>query len=138
MQAVKKFNPYKGVKLSSYAAWWIRAYILRYIVDNKSQVKNGTTAAQRKLFFNLRREAEKLLAEYDHVDTKLLAANLDVKEKEVIEMQKRLGSPDISLDAPLYGEDGDHQLRVLPPWQLMPLAPMPRRAGNRTVARTVC
>ena len=57
MQAVKRFNPYKGVKLSSYAAWWIRAYILKYIMDNKSQVKIGTTAAQRKLFFNLRKEA---------------------------------------------------------------------------------
>ncbi|MCX6127748.1 MAG: sigma-70 family RNA polymerase sigma factor, partial [Proteobacteria bacterium] len=62
MQAVKKFNPYKGVKLSSYAAWWIRAYILKFIMDNKSQVKIGTTAAQRKLFFNLRREMDKLLA----------------------------------------------------------------------------
>lgn len=107
MQAVKKYNPYKGVKLSSYAAWWIRAYILRHIMENKSQVKIGTTAAQRKLFFNLRKEAEKLLAEYDHVDTKLLAANLDVKEKEVIEMQKRLGSPDVSFDAPL-GDNDDH------------------------------
>jgi RNA polymerase sigma-32 factor len=106
MQAVKKFNPYKGVKLSSYSAWWIRAYILKYIVDNKSQVKMGTTAAQRKLFFNLRKEAEKLLLEYDHVDTKLLAANLDVKEKEVIEMQKRLSGGDISLDTPLSADEG--------------------------------
>jgi RNA polymerase sigma-32 factor len=65
----------------------------------------GTTAAQRKLFFNLRKEAEKLLSEYDHVDTKLLAANLDVKEKEVIEMQKRLSGGDVSLDAPLSSDD---------------------------------
>ncbi len=106
MQAVKKFNPYKGVKLSSYAGWWIRAYILRFIMENKSQVKIGTTAAQRKLFFNLKKEAEKLLAEYDHVDTKLLAENLDVKEKEVIEMQKRLASPDVSFDAPIGDDDG--------------------------------
>lgn len=109
MQAVKKFNPYKGVKLSSYAAWWIRAYILKYIMDNKSQVKIGTTAAQRKLFFNLRKEADRLLAEYDKVDTKLLAESLDVKEKDVIEMQMRLNAPDFSLDAPLnsQSDDGD-------------------------------
>jgi RNA polymerase sigma-32 factor len=104
MQAVKKYNPYKGVKLSSYAAWWIRAYILKYIMDNKSQVKIGTTAAQRKLFFNLRKEADRLLAEYDKVDTKLLAESLDVREKDVIEMQMRLNAPDFSLDAPVTGD----------------------------------
>ena len=104
VQAVKRFNPYKGVKLSSYSAWWIRAYILKYLMDSKSQVRIGTTAAQRKLFFNLRKQTEKLLAEYDHVDTKLLAASLDVREKDVIEMQQRLGSPDISLDAPLTSD----------------------------------
>ena len=107
MQAVKKFNPYKGVKLSSYAAWWIRAYILKYIMDNKSQVKIGTTAAQRKLFFNLRKEIDRLLAEYDHVDTKMLAESLNVREKDVIDMQMRLGSPDYSLDAPVGDEDGE-------------------------------
>jgi RNA polymerase sigma-32 factor len=106
MQAVKKFNPYKGVKLSTYAAWWIRAYILKHIMDNKSQVRIGTTAAQRKLFFNLKKEAEKLLQEYDHIDTKLLAESLDVKERDVIEMQKRLSAPDLSLDAPLRTDDG--------------------------------
>ncbi len=106
MQAVKKYNPYKGVKLSSYAAWWIRAYILKYIMDNKSQVKIGTTAAQRKLFFNLRKEAEKLLEEYDRVDTKLLAENLEVREKDVVEMQMRLNSPDLSLDAPVSSDEG--------------------------------
>jgi RNA polymerase sigma-32 factor len=106
MQAVKRYNPYKGVKLSSYAAWWIRAYILKYLMDNKSLVKMGTTAAQRKLFFNLRKEAEKLLAEYDHVDPKLLASNLNVREKDVIEMQQRLAGPDMSLDEPV-SEDSD-------------------------------
>ncbi len=110
MQAVKRFNPYKGVKLSSYSAWWIRAYILKHIMDNKSQVKIGTTAAQRKLFFNLRKEAERLLLEYDHVDTKLLAESLDVRETDVIEMQQRLSAPDSSLDAPVGGFD-DSQTR---------------------------
>ena len=111
MQAVKKFNPYKGVKLSSYAAWWIRAYILKYIMDNKSQVKIGTTAAQRKLFFKLRKEADRLLAEYDRVDPKMLAESLNVKESTVIEMQKRLSGGDVSLDAPVNFDDEDGQTR---------------------------
>ncbi len=101
MQAVKKFNPYKGVRLSSYGAWWIKAYILKYLLDNNGQVKIATTASQRKLFYNLRKETEKLLLEYEKVDSKLLAANLKVPEKDVIEMQKRLASRDVSLDAPL-------------------------------------
>lgn len=112
MQAVKRFNPYKGVKLSSYSAWWIRAYILKIIMDSKSQVKIGTTAAQRKLFFNLRKEAERLLAEYDRVDTKLLAKNLNVREKDVIEMQQRLSGPDVSLDAPVQGSDENSTPRM--------------------------
>lgn len=104
MQAVKRFNPYKGVKLSSYAAWWIRAYILKYIMDNKSQVRIGTTADQRKLYYNLEKTARKLLQEYDHVDAKLLADHLNVREKDVLEMQARLAAPDVSLDAPLNGD----------------------------------
>ena len=111
MQAVKRFNPYKGVKLSSYAAWWIRAYILKYIMDNKSQVKIGTTADQRKLYYNLEKTARKLLQEYDTVDSKLLAEHLNVREKDVIEMQQRLGSPDVSLDAPL-SDDPDAGTRM--------------------------
>ena len=111
MQAVKRFNPYKGVKLSSYAAWWIRAYILKYIMDNKSQVRIGTTADQRKLYYNLEKTARKLLQEYDHVDAKLLADHLNVREKDVLEMQARLAVPDMSLDAPL-GDDTEGASRV--------------------------
>jgi len=110
MQAVKKFNPYKGVKLSSYSAWWIRAFILKFIMDNRSQVRIGTTRAQRKLFFNLRKEAERLLREYERVDPKMIAANLQVKEKDVIEMQQRIDSPDVSLDAVAREEDGNRHL----------------------------
>lgn len=110
MQAVKKFNPYKGVKLSSYAAWWIRAYILKHLMDNKSQVKIGTTADQRKLYYNLEKTARKLLQEYDHVDAKMLADHLNVREKDVIEMQQRLAAPDVSLDAPL-GDEPDAPTR---------------------------
>ena len=112
MQAVKKFNPYKGVKLSSYSAWWIRAYILKYLLDNKSQVKIATTAAQRKLFYNLQKETDKLLSEYDTVDPKLIAESLDVPEKDVIEMQKRLQAPDMSLDAPISNEEGSQGTRA--------------------------
>ena len=98
MQAVKKFNPYKGVKLSSYSAWWIRAYILKYIMDNRSQVRIGTTAAQRKLFYNLEKETQKLLQESSSLDIKYLADNLNVKESDIIEMQQRLATPEISLE----------------------------------------
>ena len=105
MQAVKKFDPERGVKLSSYAAWWIRAYMLKFILNNLRLVKIGTTQAQRKLFFNLNKEKEKLLQLGFVPEPKLLAERLDVKEKEVIEMERRLGAPDASFDAPL-GDDG--------------------------------
>ena len=91
IQAVGKFDPYRGVKLSSYAAFWIRAYILKFILNNWRLVKIGTTQAQRKLFFNLRKEREKL----------------DVPEKEVIEMERRLAAPEASLDAPLGSADDE-------------------------------
>ena len=73
MQAVKKYDPLKGVKLSSYAAWWIRAYIIRFIMDNWRLVKLGTTQAQRKLFFNLGKERERLLARGIEPTPRLLA-----------------------------------------------------------------
>src|SRR6266540_2618912 len=86
MQAVKKYDPWKGVKLSSYAAWWIRAYIIRFVMENWRMVKLGTTQAQRKLFFNLGREREKLLARGIDPTPQLLAKNLQVEEKDVDEM----------------------------------------------------
>jgi len=104
MQAVKKFDPYKGVKLSSYAAWWIRAFILKFLMDARSQVRIATTAAQRKLFYNLRRETEKLLQKYDEADPKLLAEAMNVREKDVKDMQLRLQGGDVSLDAPINEE----------------------------------
>ncbi len=101
MQAVKKYDPFRGVKLSSYAAWWIRAYILRYIMDNWKMVKIGTTEAQRKLFFKLRQEQERLHAQGFEVTPKLLAERLNVTEQDVVEMDQRLGQDEVSLDAPL-------------------------------------
>lgn len=101
MRAIKKFDPYRGIKLSYYASFWIKAYMLKYIMDNWKLVKIGTTQAQRKLFFNLRKEKEKLEAQGFEVGPKLLAHRLQVKEKEIIEMDERLGSWEFSIDAPL-------------------------------------
>jgi RNA polymerase sigma-32 factor len=107
IQAVGKFDPYRGVKLSSYAAFWIRAYILKFILNNWRLVKIGTTQAQRKLFFNLRKEREKLEQLGFQPTTALLAEKLDVTEKEVIEMERRLAAPEASLDAPLGSGDDE-------------------------------
>ncbi len=107
IQAVGKFDPYRGVKLSSYAAFWIRAYILKFILNNWRLVKIGTTQAQRKLFFNLRKEREKLEQLGFHPSSALLAEKLDVPEKEVIEMERRLAAPEASLDAPLGSSDDE-------------------------------
>lgn len=104
VQGVKKFDPDRGVKLSSYSAWWIRAYIIRHLMDNWRLVKLGTTTAQRKLFFNLRKEKEKLAAQGFDPGPKLLAERLDVTEQDVIEMDRRLSGSDLSLDTPLSGE----------------------------------
>jgi RNA polymerase sigma-32 factor len=103
MHAVQKYDPFRGVKLSSYAAWWIRAYILRYLMDNWRMVKLGTTQAQRKLFFNLRKEQERLLAQGFEAAPKLLAERLDVSEQDVREMDQRLANDEFSIDAPVLG-----------------------------------
>lgn len=112
MQAVSKYDPYRGVKLSSYAAWWIRAYILKFILNNHRLVKVGTTQAQRKLFFNLKKERDKLEAAGFSADAASIAKALDVREKDVVEMQKRLAAPDASFDAPLStGDEGGLRTR---------------------------
>lgn len=101
MEAVKNFDPYRGIRFPSYAVWWIRAYIIRYIMSNWRMVKIGTTQAQRKLFFNLQKEKERLEAEGFSAGPKLLAQRLDVKEKEVVEMEQRLSNRDLSTDVPI-------------------------------------
>ncbi|MEN9826342.1 MAG: hypothetical protein RI953_2087 [Pseudomonadota bacterium] len=111
VQAVNRFNPYRGVKLSTYSAWWIRAYILKFLMDNKSLVRIGTTDAQRKLFFRLRAEAEKMYSLTQRFDARLLAEKIGVKESEVVEMNQRLSKGDVSLDAPVY-DDGQATRQV--------------------------
>jgi len=112
MQAVKKYDPYKGVKLSSYAAWWIRAYILRYILNNHRLVKVGTTQAQRKLFFNLQKEKARLSAMGIEPTSELIAERLNVPERDVVSMDMRLAAGDASLDAPVGTTEGRSVARV--------------------------
>jgi RNA polymerase sigma-32 factor len=100
IQAVKKFDPLKGIRLSYYASFWIKAYILKYILDNWRLVKIGTTQAQRKLFFNLQKEKARLTAQGFNPDPKYLAKVLDVREKDILEMSERLALPERSLDYP--------------------------------------
>lgn len=101
MEAVKNFDPYRGVRFPSYAVWWIRAYIIRYIMNDWRMVKIGTTQAQRKLFFNLQKEKERLEAEGLIPGPKLIAQRLNVKEDEVVEMEQRLSNRDLSVDMPV-------------------------------------
>jgi RNA polymerase sigma-32 factor len=104
LQAVQKFDPYRGIKFSYYASFWIKAYILKFIMDNWKLVKIGTTQSQRKLFFNLAKERNKLIAQGFAPEPRLLAERLDVKEEEVVEMTQRLGGWEVSLSSPV-GED---------------------------------
>ena len=106
MMAVRKFNPYKGVRLISYAVWWIRAYIQNYIVYAWSLVKIGTTQAQKKLFYGLRKTKEKLLQLTGRdSDTLEISSKLHVPDHEVIEMEQRLKG-EVSLDSEIYDSDG--------------------------------
>ncbi len=104
MQAVTRFDPYRGVRFTTYASFWIRAYILKFIMDNWRLVRIGTTQAQRKLFFDLKKEKERLEHLGFDAIPKLVAENLNVKEDEVVSMGQRMEMADISLDAPV-GED---------------------------------
>ena len=107
MHAVKKFNPYRGYRLISYAVWWIRAYIQNYIIKSWSLVKIGTTQAQRKLFFKLN-QAKKKLQDLSSKNPEFaeIAESLNVKESEIEEMDVRMNVRDLSLDAGI-GDDGE-------------------------------
>jgi RNA polymerase sigma-32 factor len=106
MEAVQRFDPYQGVKLSTYAVYWIRAYILKYILDNMRSVRMGTTRAQRKLFYRLNKERRELERQGYEATPKLIAERLEVSEEDVVDMQQRLSRPDLSMDAPVHDEDG--------------------------------
>ena len=114
MQAVKRFEPDRGFRLATYAMWWIRAAIQEYILHSWSLVKMGTTAAQKKLFFNLRKLKGQLQAieegDLSPENVKKIAHELSVSESDVVQMNRRLASPDHSLNAPLREEgDGEWQ-----------------------------
>lgn len=104
MHAVKEFNPYQGVKLITYAVWWIKGYIREYLLRQYSMVRIGTTAEQKKLFYQLQKEQRKLEALGKELDVALLSSRLGVSEDAVEDMQKRLNAKDISLDQPLDPE----------------------------------
>ena len=115
MQALRKFDPGRGVKFSYYASYWIKAYILKYIMDNWRLVKVGTTQAQRKLFYNLKKEQQKLLNEGLDPGPILLAERLGVQESEVREMDMRLSAGrEMSLDAPIGPDSDQSQISLLP------------------------
>lgn len=119
MQAVRKFDPDRGVRLTTYSSWWIRAYILKFIMSNWRLVKIGTSQAERRLFYNLKRQREKLERLGFEPGPKLLAERLQVSERDVVAMGQRLGAQDASLDAPMHGggdeDSGQRQrLEILP------------------------
>ena len=113
MQAVKKFDPYKNVKFSYYASFWIKAYILKFIMDNWRLVKIGTTQGQRKLFFKLKKEKQQLLDEGFDPKPKLLSEKLGVSEREIVDMDQRLNGWDVSLDAPLKDDSDTERIEFL-------------------------
>ena len=113
MQAVKKFDPYKNVKFSYYASFWIKAYILKFIMDNWRLVKIGTTQGQRKLFFKLKKEKQQLIDEGFDPKPKLLSEKLGVSEREIIDMDQRLNGWDVSLDAPLKDDSDTERIEFL-------------------------
>ncbi len=114
LQAMKKFDPTRNVRFYAYAAWWVRAFVLRYLLNNFRLVKIGTTQEQRRLFYNLRREKAKLERQGYIPDPKLLADRLNVRERDVVEMDQRLGSWELSLDQPMT-EDGEGTFHDLLP-----------------------
>jgi len=118
VKAVQEFDPYRDVRLTTYAVWWIRSYIQDAILKSHSLVKLGTTQTQKRLFYRLRKEQKKLeqMGLSPHENLKLLAANLEVREKDVQEMDQRLSAQDLSLNAPVaYDEKKEHLQNLADP-----------------------
>jgi RNA polymerase sigma-32 factor len=112
VRAVSKFDPEKGIKFSYYATFWIKAYILKFIMDNWRLVKIGTTQTQRKLFYNLNKERQQLVAQGFDPDSAMLAERLGVPVDQIVEMEQRLDASDMSLDAPISDEDSGGASRM--------------------------
>jgi RNA polymerase sigma-32 factor len=125
LEAVQRFDPHQGVKLTSYAVYWIRAYILKYIMDNFRTVRLGRSRAQRKLFFRLNKEKRQLELEGFDVEPKLLAERLEVTEDDVIDMDQRMSQSDLSLNAPARRDDASAEFGDFVP------------VGGRNVEQTV-
>jgi RNA polymerase sigma-32 factor len=117
IQAVKRFDPHRGTRLPTYAAWWIKAYILKFLLDNARLVKIGTTNVRRKILMNLNREKRELEAKGIVPTSKLLAENLGVEEQELLEVEQGMAGVDISLDAPV--REGDSDTRYIDTLHLM-------------------
>lgn len=114
MQAIERFDPELGVRLPTYAAWWIRAYIIKFLLDNVRLVRVGTTNARRKLLYNLRQEKAKLEAQGFEVGPRLLAEHFGVSEEDVVDVERALRARDVSLDAPIGEDDDRTRAEVLP------------------------
>lgn len=112
VKAVSKFDPEKGIKFSYYATFWIKAYILKFIMDNWRLVKIGTTQTQRKLFYNLNKERQHLIAQGFDPDTAMLAERLNVSTEQISEMEQRLDASDMSLNAPMNDENAQGATRM--------------------------
>ncbi len=114
LQAIDRFDPEVGVRLPTYAGWWVRAYMVKFLLDNVRLVRVGTTNARRKLLRNLRQEKERLEAQGFEVGTKLLAEHFGVSEIDVKDVEMALSSHDVSLDAPVRDSDGPAPGELLP------------------------
>lgn len=122
LQAVRHFDPAKGARLGTYASWWIRSYILKFILDNFRLIKIGTTKTQKKLFYNLMREKQKIEAAGYYATPAELSKHLGVGEADIVEMQKRLTTPEYSLQAPIKGAKGEHEALLQ---DFLPIEEMP-------------
>ncbi len=106
LEAIKRFDPFRGARLPTYAAWWIKAYIIKFIIDNFRIVRIGTTNERRKLLFNLRKEKEKLRLQGIEPTARLIADRLNVSEEDVREVEQNINSSDVSVDSPVDGNEG--------------------------------
>ena len=137
LQAVRRFEPDKGARLAHYASWWIRSYILKYILDNFRLIRIGTTKNQKKLFFNLMREKERIEAMGYYATPTELSRRLGVGKKEVEEMEQRLMAPEYGLQAPMHqaGGEGGAILEDFLPMEEVPLDERMAKTQTRDILK---